>query len=82
MQILAELPPARLAGAMTGGRGDLQDNLLVDRLEWLRSWLAATTSNDPDSQASLSIRFKCSTRLGCDASWDSKVTFGVYDLEA
>lgn len=50
MQILASLPPARVAGAMTGGRGDLQDSLLVERLEWLQGWLAATTAADPDSQ--------------------------------
>lgn len=51
VQILSSLPPARLAGAMTGGRGDLQDDLLVERLEWLQGWLVATTAGDPDTQA-------------------------------
>lgn len=53
MQVVASLPAARLAGAMTGGRGDLQDMLLVERLEWLREWLESTTHADPDQQVHL-----------------------------
>ena len=50
MQVVASLPAARLAGAMTGGRGDLQDVMLVERLEWLRGWLETATNSDPDQQ--------------------------------
>ena len=50
LQVVASLPAARLAGAMTGGRGDLQDLMLVVRLEWLREWLENTTHSDPDQQ--------------------------------
>ena len=49
-QVVSSLPPARLAGAMMGGRGDLQDMLLVERLEWLRDWLMTTAHSDPDQQ--------------------------------
>ena len=53
-QVIASLPAARLAGAMMGGRGDLQDIMLVERLEWLREWLEATAYSDSDQQVSTS----------------------------
>lgn len=34
--MVSALPPARLAGALLGGAGDVQDAALVERLEWLR----------------------------------------------
>lgn len=69
LQVVASLPAARLAGAMTVGRGDLQDLMLVERLEWLRGWLETTTLSDPDQQVPRLLYFatvwKCKSR--CDA---------------
>ena len=50
LQVLSALPPARLAGAVTGGRGDVQDEMLVERLEWLQGWLGETAQGDADHQ--------------------------------
>jgi hypothetical protein len=35
-QVVAHLPPARLAGAVVGGRGDVIDEQLVERLQWVQ----------------------------------------------
>lgn len=50
MQVLEALPAARLAGAMLGGRGDLEDSLLVERLEWLQNWLITASQTDAEQQ--------------------------------
>jgi len=34
--VISHLPPARLAGAMIGGRGDAADEQLVERLQWVQ----------------------------------------------
>jgi hypothetical protein len=49
-QVMGALPPARLAGAMLGGSGDAADNLLVERLDWARSWAEAASTSDTDPQ--------------------------------
>lgn len=35
-QVVGHLPPARLAGALVGGRGDAADEQLVGRLQWVQ----------------------------------------------
>lgn len=52
-QVVTTLPPARLAGALLGGRGNAEDTLLVERLGWVREWTASVAAADPDPQCRL-----------------------------
>lgn len=49
-QIVRHLPPARLAGAMVGRQQDVQDQVLVERLQWLMSWSQTVAAGDLDDQ--------------------------------
>jgi hypothetical protein len=47
-QVVRHLPPARLAGAMIGRQQDIQDAVLVERLQWLMGWAQAVAAGDVD----------------------------------
>lgn len=47
-QVVRHLPPARLAGAMVGRQADVQDAVLVERLQWLMSWTQTVAASDTD----------------------------------
>lgn len=46
--VVRHLPPARLAGAMVGRQQDVQDAVLVERLQWLTGWAQAVAAGDVD----------------------------------
>lgn len=52
-QVVRHLPPARLAGALVGRRVDVQDEVLVERLQWLMSWAQQMASSDVDQHCKL-----------------------------
>jgi hypothetical protein len=52
-QVLASLPPARVAGAAIGRSADVEDRLLVERLQWLQGWAQATAGGDADEHCRL-----------------------------
>lgn len=52
-QVVRHLPPARLAGAMIGRQADPQDQLLVERLQWLMSWAQQAAVSDVDQHCKL-----------------------------
>jgi hypothetical protein len=47
-QVVSTVPPARVAGAMSGGAADPSDQALLRRLEWVREWTGAMAAADPD----------------------------------
>lgn len=47
-QVVRHLPPARLAGAMVGRQQDVQDAVLVERLQWLMAWAQSVATTDAD----------------------------------
>jgi hypothetical protein len=47
-QVVRHLPPARLAGAMVGRQQDIQDAVLVERLQWLMGWAQGVAAGDVD----------------------------------
>jgi len=52
-QVLGAMPPARLAGALLGQERDAGDRALVERLQWLHSWLTAAGAHDADDSCRL-----------------------------
>lgn len=48
--MVRHLPPSRLAGAMIGRQQDVQDAVLVERLQWLMGWAQAVAAGDVDEQ--------------------------------
>ncbi|GBF95877.1 hypothetical protein Rsub_08468 [Raphidocelis subcapitata] len=52
-QVVSHLPPARLAGAAIGGRGDAVDAQLVDRLQWLQHWASGAAASEADEHCRL-----------------------------
>lgn len=52
-QVVRHLPPARLAGAMLCQTSDIQDQVLVGRLQWLMSWTKSVAAADTDEQCRL-----------------------------
>eukprot|EP00879_Flechtneria_rotunda_P019452 GHRR01020431.1.p1 GENE.GHRR01020431.1~~GHRR01020431.1.p1 ORF type:complete len:328 (+),score=126.87 GHRR01020431.1:473-1456(+) len=52
-QVVRHLPPARLAGAMVGRQQDVQDQVLVERLQWLMAWAQNIATFDVDEHCSM-----------------------------
>lgn len=52
-QVVRNLPPARLAGAMVGRQSDAQDQVLVERLQWLMSWTQQVAVSDVDQHCKM-----------------------------
>ena len=50
VQIISCVPPSILARAMVDGGRSLEDELLVERLGWLRAWLDFSAQSDVDQQ--------------------------------
>lgn len=47
-QVMAALPPARVAAAMVGRRQDAVDGALVERLQWVQDWSQQVAASDSD----------------------------------
>lgn len=52
-QVVRNLPPARLAGAMVGRQSDAADTVLVERLQWLMAWAQQVAVLDVDQHCKM-----------------------------